>query len=78
MSCSADGCGRRVAGRGMCSSHYRRWRTGNLDTPIRGYQRYGEDPDGTVVPNHASRRPSPRRKSPWTKELALLRSLGLR
>jgi len=40
-------CGRKVVGRGMCSSHYRRWRAGlPLDTPIRGYQRYEEGPDG--------------------------------
>ena len=78
MGCRIDGCGRRAAGRGMCSSHYRRWRTGTLDNPIRGYQRYGEDPEGKVVPIQASRRPSPGRKSPWIKEYALLRSLGLR
>jgi hypothetical protein len=72
-----DGCGRRVAGRGWCSSHYRRWRAGELDTPIRGYQRYRESPDGKAVPIQASPAPSPKRKSPWAKEYALMRSLGL-
>jgi hypothetical protein len=80
MYCSVDGCGRRVAGRGWCSSHYRRWRAGKaLDTPIRGYQRYEEGPDGRGVPVvvRASSVP-PRRRKPFAKELALLRELGLR
>jgi hypothetical protein len=62
----------------MCSSHYRRWRTGKLDTPVRGYQRYEEGLDGVVAPVQASAVPSPKRKSPFAKEMALLRSLGLR
>jgi hypothetical protein len=77
MALCKEGCGRVARSRGWCSSHYRRWRTGRLDMPIRGYPRYEEGPDGKVVPTQASRRPSPKRKSPWTKELALLRSLGL-
>ena len=60
----------------MCQSHRRRWLAGGpLDTPIRGYQRYEEGPDG--APIRASRAPSPKRK-PFAKEDALLRSLGLR
>ena len=78
MALCKEGCGRVARSRGWCSSHYRRWRTGKLDTPIRGYQRYGEDPDGKVVPIRASRVPSPKRKPPFAKEMALLRSLGLR
>ena len=71
-----EGCGRIARSRGWCSSHYRLWRAGKpLDTPIRGYQRYEEGPDG--VPIRASRAPSPRRK-PFAKEYALLRQLGLR
>jgi hypothetical protein len=74
-----EGCGRVARSRGWCSSHYRLWRAGkSLDTPIRGYQRYEEGPDGKVVPIRASRAPSPKRKSPWAKEYALLRELGLR
>ena len=45
------GCGRVARSRGMCSSHYRRWNAGKpLDTPIRGYQRYEEGPDGNCRP----------------------------
>ena len=45
---------------------------------MRGYRRYEEGPVGKVVPIQASRSPSPKRKSPFAKEMALLRSLGLR
>ena len=50
-----------------------------LDTPIRGYQRYEEGPDGKVIPVQAPA-PSPKRKrkKPFEAELALLRELGLR
>jgi hypothetical protein len=79
MALCKEGCGRVARSRGWCSSHYRRWLAGKpLNTPIRGYQRYEEGPDGKVVPIRASHAPSPKRKSPWTKELALLRSRGLR
>jgi hypothetical protein len=74
-----EGCGRIARSRGWCSSHYRRWLAGKpLDTPIRGYQRYEEGPEGRVIPVRASRAPFPKRKPPFAKELALLRSLGLR
>jgi hypothetical protein len=73
-----EGCGGVARSRGWCSSHYRRWLAGKpLDTPIRGYQRYEEGPDGKVIPIRASRAPSPKRK-PFAKEYALLRQLGLR
>lgn len=79
MALCKEGCGRVARSRGWCSSHYRRWLAGKpLDTPIRGYQRYEEGPDGKVAPIRASRAPSPRRKPPFAKEMALLRSLGLR
>jgi hypothetical protein len=81
MALCKEGCGRIARSRSMCSSHYRRWRAGKpLDTPVRGYQQYEEGPDGTVVAVQAPRAPSPRRKrkSPWEKEIALLRELGLR
>lgn len=60
----------------MCQSHRRRWLAGKpLDTPIRGYQRYEEGPDGVPVP---APRPPVRRRKPFAKELALLAELGLR
>ena len=69
-------CGRKVVARGMCSSHRRRWLTGKpLDSPVRGYQRYEEGPDGKV---RASVALSPRRKPPFAAEMMLLRELGLR
>jgi len=76
-----EGCGRVARSRGMCSSHYRRWRAGMpLDTPIRGYQRYEGGPDGKVVmvPPERARDAPPRREAPFAAERALLRSLGLR
>lgn len=77
-------CGRKAVARGMCYSHRRRWLAGKpLDTPVRGYQRYEEGPDGKVVtvpPGRTSSAPSSglRREPPFAKEMALLRSLGLR
>jgi hypothetical protein len=72
-------CGRKIAARGMCHSHRPMWLAGKpLDAPVRGYQRYEEGPDGKVVPIRAPRAPFPKRKPPFAKELALLRSLGLR
>jgi hypothetical protein len=60
------------------SSHRRRWLAGKpLDTEVRGYQRYEEGPDGVPI-RAAPRAPSPKRKSLWAKEYALLRELGLR
>ena len=72
--------GRVARSRGWCSSHYRLWRAGKpLDTPIRGYQRYGEGPDGTVVlAQPPAPSPTRKRKQPFAAELALLRELGLR
>jgi hypothetical protein len=72
-------CGRKVAARGMCHSHRRMWLAGiPLDTPVRGYQRYGEGPDGKVIPIRAVP-PSPRRRKPlFEAEVRLLRGLGLR
>jgi hypothetical protein len=73
-------CGRKMVGRGMCSSHYRRWRAGKpLDLPIRGYVRYDEGPDGSCEPVEVPRRPvRAKREKPFAKELALLAELGLR
>ena len=80
MALCKEGCGRIARSRGWCSSHNRLWRAGKpLDTPIRGYQRYEEGPDGKVIPVQAPA-PSPKRKrkKPFEAELALLRELGLR
>jgi hypothetical protein len=80
MAPCKEGCGRTARSRGWCSSHYRRWLAGlPLDTPIRGYQRYEEGPDGKVIHVEAPA-PSPKRKrkKPFEAELALLRELGLR
>jgi hypothetical protein len=73
-------CGRKIAARGMCHSHRRAWLAGKpLDTPIRGYQRYEEGPDGKVIPGQAlASSPKRKRKKPFEAELALLRELGLR
>jgi hypothetical protein len=79
MTQCQQGCGRTARSRGWCSSHYRLWRAGKpLDTPIRGYQRYDEGPDGSCQPStRPSVAPSPRREPPFAKEHGLLRSLGL-
>ena len=70
-------CGRKVVGRGMCSSHYRRWRAGKpLDSPVRAYQRYEEGPDGGCVV--ATIRPEKPKRDVFARENALLRELGSR
>src|ERR1700739_4518298 len=57
--------------RGGGSALYRLWRAGKpLDTPVRGYQRYEEGPDGKVVPVQAPA-PSPKRKRKTPFEAAL-------
>lgn len=72
-------CGRKIAARGMCHSHRRMWLAGKpLDTPVRGYQRYEEGPNGAVAPIRASYARPARRKHPFAKEMNLLRTLGLR
>jgi hypothetical protein len=79
MALCKEGCGRVARSRGWCSSHYRRWLAGKpLDTPIRGYQRHEEGPDGQVITVRASPAPLHTRRKPFAKEFALLRELGLR
>jgi hypothetical protein len=63
MACKQTGCGRRAQSRGWCTTHYRRWRSGQaMDAPIR---RYG-------------RRVKWKREKPFVAEYALLAELGLR
>ena len=70
-------CGRKTVVRDMCMTHYRRWRAWKpLDSPIRGYTRYAEGPDGGCIP--APIRPQAARRAAFADELTLLRSLGLR
>ena len=69
-------CGRKTVVRDMCMTHYRRWRAGKpLDTPVRGYRRYEEGPDGHCVPTTWPEKP---KREASANEHALLRELGLR
>lgn len=62
MACRQTGCSRRSHSRGFCTTHYRRWRSGQpMDAPIRCYTQ-------TV---------RPKRKKPFEAEWALLKELGL-
>jgi len=61
-------CGRKVIGRGWCSSHYRRWRSGeDMDAPIRGYSQREEDADGNCKPV-STKTDRPRREKPFATE----------
>ena len=75
--CKQTDCDRRATSRGLCTSHYRRWREGRLDSPIRPYVRYDDGDEGIPRPVAKPIR-RPRREPPFAKELALLRELGLR
>ncbi len=75
--CRQTDCDRRAHSRDLCTSHYRRWREGRLDSPIRPYVRY-DDADGGIPRPVAQPIRRPRREPPFAKELALLRELGLR
>ena len=62
MACKQTGCSRRAHSRGWCTTHYRRWRSGEpMDAPIRRY--------ATSV--------RPKREKPFAAEYALLAELGL-
>lgn len=77
MSCKEDRCLRQARSRGWCTTHYRRWRSGEpMDTPIRSYVQVGVDENGLCVPatSAALKR---RRKKPFAAEYALLAELGL-
>lgn len=60
--CRQVECGRRAHSRGWCTTHYRRWRSGQpMDAPIRRY----------------TQKVRPKRKKPFEAEWALLKELGL-
>jgi hypothetical protein len=62
MSCKQDSCTRRAHSRGLCTTHYRRWRAGQpMSAPIRRYRRRGKF----------------KREGPFAAEYALLAELGL-
>ena len=63
MACKETDCHRRAHSRGFCTTHYRRWHSGQpMNQPIRRYAKRG----------------TPKREKPFAAEYALLRSLGLR
>jgi hypothetical protein len=77
MRCKQNECTRRAHRSGWCTTHYRRWRSGQpMDAPIRGYLRYDETEGGTVQPVAKPVRVA--RQRPFAKELELLKELGLR
>ncbi|SHW93113.1 Uncharacterised protein [Mycobacteroides abscessus subsp. abscessus] len=72
----AGDCGRKAVVRDMCMTHYRRWRRGeSLDTPVRGYSRFAEGPDGACIP--APEVIPAKKPGPFARERELLRELGL-
>lgn len=77
MRCKRNDCNRRAHSRGLCTTHYRRWRSGwPMDAPIRGYVRYEESAEGTCEPVNM-KSIKPRRDKPFAAEYALLAELGL-
>jgi hypothetical protein len=77
MNCKHEDCQRRAHSRGYCTTHYRRWRSGQpLEAAIRGYIQVEVDEDGKCQPLTA--KPArPRRKRPFAAEYALLAEMGL-
>jgi hypothetical protein len=77
MRCKQDDCARRPRSRGWCTTHYRRWRSGQpMDAPIRGYVQHQVGEDGECTPVTA-RTEKPMRQKPFAAEYALLAELGL-
>ena len=63
MACKETNCDRRAHSRGWCTTHYRRWRSGqSMDAPIRRY----------------TQSVRPKRRGPFEAEYRLLAELGLR
>ena len=78
MSCRHSDCTRRAYTSGWCTTHYRRWRSGQpMDPPIRRYVRVEEGVDSADKPV-SGKTVRPRRKKPFAAEYALLAELGLR
>jgi hypothetical protein len=77
MRCKHDDCPRRAYTSGWCSTHYRRFRSGQpMNAPIRRYVQIQELAGAPNKP--AIRKPvKPKRKKPFEAEWALLRELGL-
>jgi len=63
VPCKHTGCSRRAHSRSWCTTHYRRWRSGEpMDAPIRRY----------------TQNVRPKRRKPFEAEYALLAELVLR
>lgn len=77
MRCRQNECPRRAHTSGWCTTHYRRWRSGEpLDAPIRRYARHQRNVEG-VGKSAAERATRPKREKPFAAEYALLAELGL-
>jgi hypothetical protein len=77
MTRKPDGCTRRAYTSGWCTTHYRRWHSGQpMDAPIR---RYVQHEDGArATRNPLGTKPVLRkREKPFAAEYALLAELGL-
>jgi hypothetical protein len=76
MRCRQNDCHRKAHTSGWCTTHYRRWRSGQpMDAPIRRYVRLQDgDSSGQPEPTPTVR---PKRRKPFEAEWALLRELGL-
>jgi hypothetical protein len=62
LACKETNCGSRAHSRNWCTTHYRRWRSGqSMNAPIRRY----------------ARRVKLKREKPFAAEWALLKELGL-
>lgn len=78
MRCKEIDCNRQARSRGWCTTHYRRWRSGQpMGEPIRSYVRYTEAVDGGCEPMGMGSA-KPKREKPFAAEYALLAELGLR
>jgi hypothetical protein len=78
MNCKHGNCARQARSRGWCTTHYRRWRSGqDMDGPVRGYVRCQEGADGGCEPIRM-KTTRPKRERAFAAEYQLLRELGLR
>jgi hypothetical protein len=77
VSCKQRSCTRTARSRGWCTTHYRRWRSGeNMSAPVRSYVQYEQDAEGKCVPTSAKPQ-KVKRERPFAAEYALLSELGL-